>query len=88
MDNSKRMEEIRQLLTSALNPENLEVIDESHKHAGHAGAKSGKGHFVVNIISSCFEGKSLIEKHRMVYDALGNMMETDIHALSIKADVP
>ncbi len=88
IDNSERIPRIKQLLTDSLNAQSVEVIDESHKHAGHAGAKTGMGHFEVHIVADAFAGKSLIQKHRMVYDALGDMMKTDIHALSIKASTP
>jgi BolA protein len=79
---------IRTRLEAALAPEILDIIDESHKHAGHAGARSGGGHFIVTIVSDAFEGKNLLERHRMVYDALGDAMHTEIHALSIKASTP
>jgi BolA protein len=79
---------IRQKLTEALEPDSLEIIDESHLHAGHAGAKSGKGHFQAIIVSKAFTGKNPLERHRMVFDALGEAMQTDIHALSIKAYTP
>jgi len=82
---SDRVEKIRSLLTEKLQPTHLDIIDQSHLHAGHAGAKEGKGHFTVEITSRAFAGKSLIERHRLVYDALGDLMQTDIHALSIKA---
>ena len=79
---------IRSRLNDALNPVSVEVIDESHKHAGHEGAKSGGGHFIVNIVADSFRDKSLIQRHRMVYDALGDAMKTEIHALSINARTP
>lgn len=88
IDNSERIHRIKQLLSDALNPQSIEVIDESHKHAGHAGAKTGMGHFEVHIVAEAFADKSLLQKHRMVYDALGDMMQKDIHALSIKASTP
>ena len=66
----------------------LAVDDESHLHAGHAGAKSGKGHFAVRIVSDSFDGQRLIARHRAVYGALGDYMTTDIHALSISAKTP
>lgn len=84
MDNSQRLERIQQMIQDALNPTQLEVIDDSHKHIGHAGAKEGKGHFTVVIKSEALEGKRMLQQHRMVYEALGDMMETDIHALAIK----
>lgn len=80
-----RVEKIRACLVNALQPSHLEITDQSHLHAGHAGAKEGKGHFAVEITSTAFTGKSLIQRHRLVYDALGELMQTDIHALSIKA---
>jgi len=88
MDNSKRIEQIKQRLIEGLDAESVDVIDESHLHAGHAGAKTGMGHFNVTVIADAFAGKSLIERHRQVYAALGDMMQTDIHALGIKAYTP
>ncbi|NNG13369.1 MAG: BolA family transcriptional regulator [Halobacteria archaeon] len=79
---------IRKRLVKALNPEVLEIIDESAKHAGHAGAASGGGHFIVQIVSTAFEGENLIQRHRMVYDAVDDIMHTEIHALSIQAKAP
>lgn len=83
-----RVERIRSCLLSAFNPTSIEIIDDSHKHAGHAGAKDGRGHFRVNIVAERFAGTKTIERHRMVYAALGNMMQTDIHALSVTAATP
>lgn len=83
-----RIEMIRQRLEDALAPDEIEIIDESHLHAGHAGAASGGGHFNVTIVSDQFKGKSTIERHRMVYLALDDLMRTEIHALSIKALTP
>lgn len=80
-----RVKKLRQRLEQALHPESLEIIDESAKHAGHAGAASGGGHFIVDITSPAFQGKSLIQRHRLVYDAAGDMMQYEIHALSINA---
>jgi BolA protein len=85
---SERIDRIREKLTTAFSPEQLDIIDESHLHAGHPGARSGGGHFVANIVSEAFAGKNMLQRHRMVYDALGEMMNTDIHALSIKAYTP
>ena len=76
---------IRERLEKELSPEQIDIIDESHLHAGHAGAASGAGHFNVTIISEQFTGKSTIERHRMVYLAVDDLMRTEIHALSIKA---
>ena len=83
-----RVEMIRQRLTEALAPDHLTIIDDSHKHAGHVGAQSGGGHFAVTLVSKTFTGKGLLARHRMVYDALGLAMHTDIHALSIRAYTP
>jgi len=83
-DNSARIEKMQTLITEALKPEQLDVIDDSHKHVGHEGAKGGLGHFTVIIKSPALEGKRMIQQHRMIYDALGDMMQTDIHALAIK----
>lgn len=85
---SERIDMIRQRLTAALSPEQLDIVDESHLHAGHPGARSGGGHFVVTIVSDAFEGANPLKRHRMVYDALNDIMNTEIHALSIKAYSP
>ncbi len=82
MDN--RIKLINERLTSALSPQQLEIIDNSHKHRGHAGAKDGAGHYTLHIASSLFKNKSLIECHRMIYAALGDLLPTQIHAVSIK----
>lgn len=79
---------IRERLTRELQPVKLEITDESAKHAGHAGAASGGGHFIVNIVSPAFENKTLIQRHRLVYDAVGDIMHSEIHALSIQAKTP
>ncbi|WMS87195.1 BolA family protein [Pleionea litopenaei] len=84
MDNSTRIEQMKQRLTAELSPTHLEISDDSHLHAGHAGAKSGKGHFTVTIASAQFAGKRSLLCHQMIYQALGDMMTTDIHALAIK----
>ena len=83
-----RVERIRIALQSALSPSQLLVTDDSHKHAGHAGARDGRGHFHVQIVSEAFSGMSPLARHRAIYAALGQMMETDIHALSIQASAP
>lgn len=80
---------IEKKLTEALSPLRLEVIDESHKHAGHAGARpSGESHFDVEVVSAVFEGKSRIERQRLVYGALAIEMAEDIHALSLRTLSP
>ena len=71
----------------ALSPDLLEIEDEGHLHVGHAGAKKG-GHFRLTISSKKFIGLSMIDRHRLIFDTLGNLMETEIHALSIKASTP
>ena len=73
---------------AALEPEALEIQDESAKHAGHEGAKGGGGHYRLVIVSKRFSGVSIQMRHRMVYDALGALMRKDIHALAIKALAP
>ena len=73
---------------AVLTPDSVELIDDSEKHAGHAGAKGGGGHFELIIVSAQFEGKSSQVRHRMVHAALGEMLEREIHALSIKAYTP
>ncbi len=83
-----RINLIEQRLNAALNPENLDIQDDSAAHAGHAGARSGGGHFNVVIIAQAFAGKSLLQRHRLVYAALDDLMAKDIHALSIKALTP
>lgn len=80
-----RVAAIRERLTQQLSPEQLEIVDESHLHAGHAGAASGAGHFAVTIVSDKFQDKSLLERHRMVYMAVDDLMRSEIHALSIQA---
>ena len=82
---SERAEKIESILKSSFSPTKILVKDQSHLHAGHAGAQDGRGHFAVTIVSEQFAGKPTIARHRMIYDSLGEMMQTDIHALSIKA---
>lgn len=86
--NPQRVERIRALLVASLDPLSIEVADDSHKHAGHAGARGGQGHFSVDIVANAFAGKLPLARHRLVYAALGEMMQTDIHALSIRARAP
>lgn len=84
----QRVTAIRRALEAALAPQFLEVEDESHHHAGHAGAADGRGHFRVDIVSAAFAGLNPIARHRAVYSAVGNLMTTDIHALAIRARTP
>ena len=86
--NPERVARITRLLTDALAPVALEVTDDSHKHAGHAGARTGQGHFSVHVVSQAFAGKPPLARHRLVYAALGAMMQSDIHALAIHAKAP
>ncbi len=79
---------IRHHLTTALQPSLLEIIDNSAAHAGHAGARKGGGHYNVTIVSSNFEKKTLVQRHQLIYAALGDMMKSDIHALGINALTP
>lgn len=85
---STRSEQIRSALQSALAPVELLVKDQGHLHVGHAGAREGKGHFEVVIVADAFEGKSRIQRHRLVYEALGDTMDREIHALKIRAYTP
>ena len=85
---SERTETIEQLLREAFEPSELLVKDQSHLHAGHAGARDGKGHFDVTIVSEQFEGLNRISRHRLIYAALGSFMASDIHALRINAYSP
>ena len=80
-----RVAQIRSRLEAAFAPTELEIIDDSRRHAGHEGARDGRGHFNVRIVSAHFAGKKTVERHRMVYAALGSMMQTDIHALGVIA---
>jgi BolA protein len=86
--NNERVEMIRTTLQSALAPQDLEIEDVSHEHAGHEGARSGGGHFNVLVVSEHFQGVMALKRHRMIYDALGDAMRHDIHALSIRAYTP
>lgn len=73
---------------ASLEPVSIEIQDDSAKHAGHAGAKAGGGHFRLQIVSPRFAGCRTMERHRLVYDALGPLMKREIHALSITAKTP
>lgn len=85
MTPQQRLETIQQRLSDAFNPESLVVDDESHLHVGHEGAKDGRGHFRVTLVSDVFKGQQMLARHRAIYGALGELMQTDIHALSIEA---
>ena len=83
-----RPEKICARLRSALHTDDVELIDDSHLHAGHAGARDGKGHFRVRIVSADFAGLRTVQRHQLVYRSLGDLMQTDIHALGIAALTP
>jgi len=80
-------ERLRQALQDALVPSRLEVIDDSHLHAGHAGAREGR-HFTVRVVSPAFDGLSRVARHRLVYDAARTLIAEGIHALAIEARSP
>jgi len=79
---------IKQKLNETLNPELIEIIDDSAAHAGHAGAKNGGGHYNVTIVADIFNDKSLVQRHQLIYQALGDLMKNEIHALGINALTP
>ena len=83
-----RVERIQALLQSALTPAECVVDDESHLHAGHAGAASGGGHYRLRLVSARFEGLNKVARHRLVYDALHEMMPQEIHALAMTLLTP
>ena len=83
-----RAHQIESRLREIFAPRKIEVRDDSRLHAGHEGAKSGGGHFAVTIVSPQFQGKNAVQRHQMIYRALGDMMKKDIHALSIRALTP
>jgi BolA protein len=86
--NSARVELLRERLQTALRPTAIEIEDQSHLHAGHPGAREGKGHFRVKIISDSFADLRPLQRHKLVYDAVTDLMESDVHALSIEALTP
>jgi BolA protein len=83
-----RVAMIEERLRSAFAPISLDVVDESAQHAGHAGAKSGGGHYALTIVAAQFAGHGPVQRHRMIYEALGDAMRKEIHALSIHAYTP
>ena len=87
IDNAGRMQRMREAL-AALQPLAMDLADDSHRHVGHEGARDGRGHFSLDITSAAFEGLAPLARHRLVYAALGDMMQSDIHALSIRARTP
>ena len=84
----ERTRKIETILTEAFSPTKLLIKDQSHLHAGHAGAVDGLGHYEINIVAEAFVGKRPLARHRLIYDALGSLMQTDIHGLRIKAFAP
>lgn len=82
-----RVQRIQAALQSALQPIRLEIIDNSADHAGHAGAQGG-GHYTTIIVAEAFSGKTPVQRHQLVYRSLGELMNSDIHALSIQAYAP
>jgi BolA family transcriptional regulator, general stress-responsive regulator len=85
---SSRIEKIQERLNAGLAPAECRLEDDSAKHAGHAGAASGGGHFRLHLVSAQFEGKNRLARHRLVYDCLDDLMHTEIHALAIVALTP
>jgi len=83
-----RAERICASLRTALHTDNIQLIDDSHLHVGHAGARDGRGHFRVTIVSADFAGLRTVQRHQLVYRSLGELMQTDIHALGISALTP
>lgn len=79
---------IEELLAAALSPLHVEVVDDSHKHVGHAGAQGGAGHFRVRVLSEKFRGLPALARHRLVHEALRPLFPHQIHALVIEADAP
>jgi BolA family transcriptional regulator, general stress-responsive regulator len=88
MSGPTRAERIVSELQRALHTDQVELIDDSHLHAGHAGARDGRGHFRVRVISPDFAGLRSLQRHQLVYRSLGALMQTDIHALNIIALTP
>lgn len=85
---SGRIDQIRARLHATFAPSQCQLVDESALHAGHAGAASGGGHYRLHLVSTAFEGKNRVTRHRLVYDCLRDMMDKDIHALAIIALTP
>lgn len=88
MTPAAREERLRQQLTARFSPLELAVEDESHRHAGHAGAAGGASHFRIRIVAEAFRGISPLARHRLVYAALADMLKSEIHALAIEALPP
>jgi BolA protein len=88
MSRATREERLRQRLTAEFRPLELSVADESHLHAGHAGAAGGGSHFRIRIVAEAFRGRAPLARHRLIYAALGALMDGEIHALAIDASPP
>lgn len=88
MSDAARIEATIRERLAALSPTAVDLIDDSHLHAGHAGARSGGRHYRLTIVSEQFSGRRTMERHRIIYAALGDLMQRDIHALSIVARAP
>ena len=86
--NTERIARMRVELERALETEAIEIIDDSHLHSTHAGAREGKGHFRVRVVARAFDGLRTLQRHQLIYRALGDLMHTDIHALGIVALTP
>jgi BolA protein len=82
------IEEIERRLTASLSPAEIKLVDDSARHAGHAGAASGGGHYNLRVVSSRFAGLARVARHRLVYDSLSDLMRNAIHALAIEALTP
>jgi BolA protein len=85
--NTTVVNQLRTAIERALAPRSLEIVDDSARHAGHAGARSG-GHFRVTLVAEAFRGRSPLERHRLVYDAVAPLMQDGVHALNIVARTP
>jgi BolA protein len=88
MTGAERAARLREILTREFAPLELHIEDESHHHAGHAGAAGGLSHFRVRIVAEAFRGKAPLARHRLIYTALGDLLQTDIHALALDARPP
>ena len=88
MSPATREQRLRQRLIDEFRPLELTIRDESHLHAGHAGAAGGASHFRIRIVAEAFRGKLPVARHRMIYAALADLMESEIHALAIDASPP
>lgn len=85
---SERVQRIEARLRETLAPLRLEIVDDSARHAGHAGARAGGGHYIVTVVSARFAGLSPVKRHQLVYASLGDVMRAEIHALSLRTLTP